>query len=119
MGASGPADAPAVGDQQQVHLVAVGRGDQGREDLVRPLGRRGVRQQAQPPSDAEDMRVHGKDGHAEADTWLLTIEFSDGKQRMHFLSQSMAWTPSPQQWEAIKGRSRETAARVTVLGYDR
>ena len=57
-----------------------------------------------------------EDGHAEADLWLVTIEFSQGKKQMSFLSDTSQWTPSSDQWETIKARSLHAEAKVTVLG---
>ncbi len=57
-----------------------------------------------------------KDERAEADTWLVSIEFSDGKPPMNFLSDTTQWTPSREQWETIKARSLERDAKVSIVG---
>ena len=57
-----------------------------------------------------------KDEHAEADTWLVSVEFSDGQPPMNFLSGTTQWTPSPEQWETIKARSLERDAKVSIVG---
>lgn len=50
------------------------------------------------------------------DTWLVTIEFLDGEDRLNVLCSADEWTPSERQWKSIKSHSQEKAARVTVLG---
>jgi hypothetical protein len=57
-----------------------------------------------------------EDEHTQADTWLVSIEFSDGKPPLNFLSRSRQWTPSPEDWETVKARSLERDARVAVVG---
>ncbi len=51
-----------------------------------------------------------------AGAWLVSIEFQDGGQRLDAITQGPQWTPSEQQWEAIKRRSLDRDARVTVVG---
>ena len=60
-----------------------------------------------------------KDGKAESDTWLVTIKFQDDKGRMNFLTRKPQWTPQAGEWEAIKKRTLEKEAEVTVLGVNR
>jgi tetratricopeptide (TPR) repeat protein len=60
-----------------------------------------------------------KDDRDASDAWLLTIEFPDDKGRMSFPCLATEWTPSDEAWETIKGRSRETRAKVTILGVNR
>jgi tetratricopeptide (TPR) repeat protein len=50
------------------------------------------------------------------DTWLVRITFSDGKEPITDVCRSAEWTPSAAQWEAIKSRSREKTAHVTIEG---
>jgi len=58
-------------------------------------------------------------GQAGEDTWIVAIEFEDGEGRLSFTSSQPEWTPSDEQWEAIKRRSSERPAKVTVLGVNR
>ncbi len=60
-----------------------------------------------------------QDGSREADTWLVTIRFPDGKQPVNSLCRAMRWRPSRDQWEVIKDRSLGKTARVFVLGVNR
>ena len=60
-----------------------------------------------------------REGGSKADTWLVLLEFSDGRGRLAFLTQRPAWTPAPAEWETIKQRSRGKSATVTVLGFQR
>lgn len=53
---------------------------------------------------------------ARIDTWLVTIEFSDGGDRLNVLCSTDEWTPTEEQWQIVRSRSLEKAARVTVLG---
>jgi tetratricopeptide (TPR) repeat protein len=57
-----------------------------------------------------------EDASAGSDSWLVTISFQDDKDRMNVLTREPKWTPKPQQWEAIKKRSLEKDAQVTILG---
>ena len=50
------------------------------------------------------------------DTWLVRISFPDGDEPITAAGTSTEWTPSDEQWEAIKSRSRESRADVTIQG---
>ena len=56
------------------------------------------------------------DTTGQSDTYLVVIEFADDPNRLTALTQATHWTPSDEQWEAIKRRSLEEDAKVTVLG---
>jgi tetratricopeptide (TPR) repeat protein len=56
---------------------------------------------------------------AGTDTWAVGLRFQDAKEGLSFLATETQWTPSPQHWEAIKRRSLETVATVTVVGVRR
>ena len=60
-----------------------------------------------------------KDNMTRSDTWLVTIEFQDDEGRLNFLTHEPEWTPKAKQWEAIKKRSLEKQAKVTILGVNR
>ncbi len=60
-----------------------------------------------------------KDGKAESDTWLVTIKFQDTDGRMNFLTSRQQFRPRAKEWEAIKKRTLEKEAEVTVLGVNR
>jgi tetratricopeptide (TPR) repeat protein len=51
--------------------------------------------------------------------WLISIDFEDGQDRINLLSNASIWTPEHRQWQAIKNRSLEKNARVTILGVNR
>ena len=51
-----------------------------------------------------------------SDTWLVSIRFHDGAEPTSYLARDTRWTPTDDQWETIKRRSREQEAAVTVLG---
>jgi tetratricopeptide (TPR) repeat protein len=59
-----------------------------------------------------------KDDNSESDAWLITIKFADDKGLMNFITSKQQWKPKPKQWEAIKERSIEKEAEVTVLGVN-
>jgi tetratricopeptide (TPR) repeat protein len=59
-----------------------------------------------------------KDGKAGSDTWLVTIKFRDGNERMNFVTSKQQWKPKTKDWEAIKKWSLEKEAEVTVLGVN-
>jgi tetratricopeptide (TPR) repeat protein len=60
-----------------------------------------------------------KDSRTRSDTWLVTVKFQDGKGRLNFLAPRPRWTAKAKEWEAIKRRSLEKDAEVTVLGFRR
>jgi tetratricopeptide (TPR) repeat protein len=54
-----------------------------------------------------------------SDAYLVTVEFADGQGRMTFLTSELQWTPEAVTWEAIRKRSLEKEAKVTILGLHR
>jgi len=60
-----------------------------------------------------------EDASAESERWIAAVEFPDGGERVSALCSDKQWTPSDEQWEQIKGRSVQSWARVTVLGFHR
>ncbi|MBL7043754.1 MAG: tetratricopeptide repeat protein [Pirellulaceae bacterium] len=60
-----------------------------------------------------------EDSRSDSDAWLVTIEFGNASERMSVLRQSMQWTPSEEEWEAIKRQSLGSSAKFTVLGVNR
>ena len=54
-----------------------------------------------------------------SDMWLVSISFQDNEGGMNVPASESGWTPEPEQWEAIKKRSMEKDARVTILGVNR
>ena len=69
-----------------------------------------------PPEIAEPT-FRWQDKHTEADTWLVTIEFADGKEPLKAVAHAKEWTPSPQQWGDITARSVESRAKVIIVGF--
>jgi len=49
-----------------------------------------------------------------ADTWTIAVDFADG--RLTASVRAKEWRPTDEQWQEIKRRSVEKAARVTVVG---
>ena len=60
-----------------------------------------------------------RDKHPNADTWLVVLEFADGKEPLKALTHTLNWTPSPEQWREVATRSLESRATVTILGVNR
>ncbi len=60
-----------------------------------------------------------EDGKSNCNTWFITIKFQDDEGRMNFLTHLPEWTPKAGEWEAIKKRSLEKQAEVTILGVKR
>jgi tetratricopeptide (TPR) repeat protein len=54
-----------------------------------------------------------------SNAYLVVVEFADSEGRMEFVTRDPQWTPETAAWEAVKKRSLEQDARVTVLGIDR
>jgi len=70
------------------------------------------------PPDIAAPTFRWSDRRRKSDTWLVSVEFSGGQDRVSALCSTSAWTPSQDQWEAIRHRSVENAAKVTVLGFE-
>jgi tetratricopeptide (TPR) repeat protein len=68
------------------------------------------------PPEIAAPTFHWDDANAGSNAWLVTIRFQDDEGRMNVLTHEPKWTPKPQQWEAIKKRSLEKDAQVTILG---
>ncbi len=51
-----------------------------------------------------------------ADKWFLEVSFSDGKAPITAVSQGTDWTPTDEQWEAMKARCLDRPAWLTVEG---
>ena len=60
-----------------------------------------------------------KDDNGRCDRWLVTIEFEDDEGRINCLTKEPQWTPEAAVWEAIKRRSSQSQAKVTILGVNR
>ncbi|MBL7153174.1 MAG: tetratricopeptide repeat protein [Phycisphaerae bacterium] len=60
-----------------------------------------------------------KDDNGDCDTWLVSIEFEGGAERINCLVRQSDWTPKPMVWEAIKKRSVQKQANVTIIGVNR
>jgi len=60
-----------------------------------------------------------KDDNSISSIWLISIRFRYDKPGMNFLTREPQWAPEPEQWEAIKKRSLEKDAEVTILGVSR
>jgi tetratricopeptide (TPR) repeat protein len=71
------------------------------------------------PPEIVPPKFHWEDSKTGSDTWLITIKFQDDKPRMSFLTHKTQWSPAAEQWQAIKQRSLEQKAEVTVLSVNR
>ncbi len=71
------------------------------------------------PPEIVPPAFHWEDANSASDTWLITFKFQDNQGRINFLVRESQWTPEPTQWEAIKKRSLENHAIVTILGVNR
>ena len=60
-----------------------------------------------------------KDSKTRSDTWLVTVKLQDGRGRLNFLAHYPRWTAKAKEWEAIKKRSLEKDAEVTIIGFRR
>lgn len=53
-----------------------------------------------------------------SETWILRLDFSDGKEPVFVLSESPTWTPKKQLWESFKGRTANIPISVDIVGLD-
>jgi dipeptidyl aminopeptidase/acylaminoacyl peptidase len=60
-----------------------------------------------------------KDDDQHCDGWLVSVEFDGGVEPVNALVEQLQWTPEPADWEAMKKRSVQKGARVTVIGFNR
>jgi tetratricopeptide (TPR) repeat protein len=54
-----------------------------------------------------------------ADAWLVSFRFRGSKSRINTIVREQHWSPSKRQWETIKGRSRESCGKVSVIGLSK
>ncbi|MBN1509990.1 MAG: tetratricopeptide repeat protein [Sedimentisphaerales bacterium] len=71
------------------------------------------------PPEIPSPSFRWKDGDPRSDLWLVTIEFADGAGRIDCLADRSPWRPEVSVWEAIKQRSLEKPATVTIVGVNR
>ena len=55
---------------------------------------------------------------AGAARWLAAFEAADGAPEIYAFTEQPAWTPTAEEWEAIKQRSAERPVHVTVLALE-
>ncbi len=56
---------------------------------------------------------------SQADTWSVVVSFTAGGAAMAHETRTSAWTPEPEEWEAIKKRTIESDATITLAGFQR
>ncbi|MDT8301841.1 MAG: tetratricopeptide repeat protein [Sedimentisphaerales bacterium] len=71
------------------------------------------------PPDIVSPTFQWEDDNSKSNMWLISIRFRDSDIPMNFITHESEWSPRPQQWEAIKKRSLEQDAHVTILGVRR
>jgi len=59
-----------------------------------------------------------KDDNGRCDTWLVSIEFEGGAERINTLARQSDWTPDPALWETIKKQSVQKQAKATIIGVN-
>ncbi|NLH18311.1 MAG: tetratricopeptide repeat protein [Phycisphaerae bacterium] len=70
------------------------------------------------PPDLAAPTFRWKDSHADADLWLIVLEFQDREKSISVLVKETTWRPKPSLWETIKKRSIDQPATVTVVGVN-
>ena len=71
------------------------------------------------PPEIVAPKFRWKDYNSRSDTWVVTIEFQEGTQRINSLVHKPQWKPEATLWEVIKRRSLEKEAKVTIIGVNR
>jgi tetratricopeptide (TPR) repeat protein len=71
------------------------------------------------PPDIAPPALRWQDENPRCDLWLVTVEFADGAERINCLAERSPWRPEGPVWEAIKQRSLEKPATVTIIGVNR
>ncbi len=59
-----------------------------------------------------------KDDNGDCDTWLVSIEFEGGAERINTFARQSDWTPDPALWETIKKQSVQKRAKATIIGVN-
>ncbi len=85
----------------------------GRVTIQSPLDETLFPPEISPPS------FRWKDEDARSGLWLVTIEFANDKGRINAFAGQSSWRPQASVWEAIKQRSLEKQATVTIVGVNR
>jgi tetratricopeptide (TPR) repeat protein len=57
-----------------------------------------------------------RESERQVNRWVLRFQFEDGQPELRFSSQAAHWQPSARDWEQIKRRTRDRAARLTLFG---
>ena len=70
------------------------------------------------PPDICPPAFRWKDENSDCDTWLVSIEFETGAERINTFVGQPRWTPEPTDWEAMKKRSVQKRAKVTIIGVN-
>jgi tetratricopeptide (TPR) repeat protein/Tol biopolymer transport system component len=70
------------------------------------------------PPEIIHPRFEWQDNNEKSDTWIISINFQDGRKGLTFLSTIKEWTPSEEQWTLIKRRSVEKNADINILGFN-
>ena len=100
-------------DPQEVLKALAGATPPGRVAIEYPLD------ETLFPPDISSPCFRWKDGDPRCDTWLVTIEFADGRQRVNCFVAQPQWRPETLVWEEIKSRSVAQPAVVTIAGINR
>ncbi|MCU0915464.1 MAG: hypothetical protein MUC88_12995, partial [Planctomycetes bacterium] len=59
-----------------------------------------------------------ENAQAQASVWLVRVETDDGRAPLACLVRQCRWTPTAQEWEAVKKGSTQSGARVRVIGVE-
>ena len=70
------------------------------------------------PPESVPPTYRWEDSQSGSDTWAVVIQYQDEGESDRFLCRQMEWTPSHEQWEAIKSRSLQNEAKATVVGVN-
>ncbi|MHC4326674.1 MAG: hypothetical protein ACYSWW_00975, partial [Planctomycetota bacterium] len=70
------------------------------------------------PPEIVPPTFHWEDGNSRSNIWLVSVKFQGGQAPINIIAHESRWTPEQAQWEAIKKRSLEREAQVTILGIN-
>ncbi len=69
------------------------------------------------PPEIASPTFRWEESRPDVDAWLVQLKFRDGEETIRSSSRVTEWTPSDDQWQAIKHQTSEKPASVVIQGF--